>query len=399
MRIILFAGKGGVGKTSLSAATGIKSAKLGYKTLVMSLDPAHSLSDAFDLDQGLLDKNKGLPIRVGDRLWIQELDVQEEIEKNWGEVHSYISTLLNVSGIEEILAEELAILPGMEEVSSLLYINRYARQKRFNVILLDCAPTGEAIRFISIPTALEWYMKKIFKLERQIAKYARPIAKRLSTVPLPEDEYFQTLQRLFDKLEGVDRLLSNPEITSVRLVTNPEKMVVKETQRAFLYFSLYKVCVDAIVINRIFPGAILDDYFEEWKKSQEMYIGQIEEYFSPLPIFKVKLFEDEILGPEDLAALADELYMDKDPTKIFYSQNPYSFVKKDGNYLLSIKLPFVTKHDIDLGKVADELIVRIGSFKRHIPLPRRVSANNPLGARIEGQTLVISFGGQNEEGN
>jgi len=176
-------------------------------------------------------------------------------------------------------------------------------------------------------------------------------------------------------------------------------MVIKETQRAFLYFCLYKVCVDAIVINRIFPTEILDDYFEEWKRSQEMYIGQIEEYFSPLPIFKVKLFKDEILGPEDLAALADELYMDKDPIKIFYSESPYSFVKKDGNYLLNIKLPFVTKQDIDLGKIADELIVRIGAFKRHIPLPRRVATTNPSGARIEGQTLVISFGGQNEEGN
>ncbi len=397
MRIILFAGKGGVGKTSLSAATGIKSAKLGYKTLVMSLDPAHSLFDSFDLDKGLMDKNRGRPIKVADNLWIQELDVQEEIEKNWGEVHNYISAILNVSGIEEILAEELAILPGMEEVSFLLYINRYARQKKFDVVLLDCAPTGESIRFISIPTALEWYMKKIFSLERQIAKFARPIVKRVSTVPFPKDEYFQTLQRLFDKLEGVDRLLTNPEITSVRLVTNPEKMVVKETQRSYLYFSLYKVCVDAVLINRIFPAKITDDYFEEWKKSQETYISQIEEYFSPLPIFKVKLFKDEILGSEDLAELANEIYKDKDPTKTFYLESPYNFEKKDGKYLLNIKLPFVTKQDIDLGKVGDELVVRIGSFKRHVPLPRRVATNSLTGAKIEGQTLIISFGGRNEE--
>lgn len=393
MRIILFAGKGGVGKTSLSAATGIKSSELGYKTLVMSLDPAHSLSDVFDLDRRLMDKNKGLPIQVGDRLWIQELDVQEEIGKNWGEVHDYISTLLSVSGIEEILAEELAILPGMEEVSSLLYINRYARQKRFDVILLDCAPTGEAIRFISIPTALEWYMKKIFKLERQIAKYVRPVAKKVSTVPLPEDKYFETLQRLFDKLEGVDRLLSDPKITSVRLATNPEKIVIKETQRAFLYFCLYKICIDAIVINRIFPTRIEDGYFEAWKRSQEGYIGQIEEYFSPIPILKAKLFQDEILGADDLAALADEIYRGKDPTEIFYSESPYNFTKKDGNYVLNIKLPFVTKEDIDLGKTADELIVRIGAFKRHILLPRRIATTYPSGARIEGHTLIISFGG------
>ncbi len=397
MRIILFAGKGGVGKTSVSAATGIKCAQLGYRTLVMSLDPAHSLSDSFDLDKGLLDKNKGRPIKVTDNLWIQELDVEEEIEKNWGEVHSYLSAILNLSGMEEIIAEELAILPGMEEVSFLLYINRYARLKKFDVILLDCAPTGESIRFISIPTALEWYMKKIFSLERQITKFARPIVKRVSSVPLPEDEYFQNLQRLFDKLEGVDGLLTNPEITSVRLVTNPEKMVIKETQRAFLYFCLYRICVDAIVINRIFPAAVMDNYFEAWKKSQETYINQIGDYFSPLPLLKASLFKDEILGSVDLVALADELYKDKDPTKTFYSESPYNFLKKDGTYLLHIRLPFISKEDIDLGRAGDELVVRIGSFKRHVPLPRRIATTDPSGAKIEGKNLIISFGGQNEE--
>lgn len=397
MRIILFAGKGGVGKTSLSAATGIKSAKMGHRTLVMSLDPAHSLCDSFDLDKGLMDKNRGLPIQVDDRLWIQELDVQEEISKNWGEVYRYISKLLNVSGIEEILAEELAILPGMEEVSSLLYINRYFRQGRFDIILLDCAPTGESIRFISIPTALEWYMKKIFKLERQVAKYVRPMVKKVSNVPLPEDSYFVALQKLFDKLEGVDQLLGNPKITSVRLVANPEKMVIRETQRAYLYFCLYKMCVDAIMVNRIFPMQVSDVYFEEWKNSQDRYISQIEEYFSPIPVFKVKLFQDEILGNSDLAALSEEIYMDKDPTKIFYTESPYNFTKEDGYYRLKIKLPFVTREDVSLGKVADELIVSVGGIKRHVPLPRRVATSDPSGAKIEGQTLTIYFGGQHEE--
>jgi arsenite-transporting ATPase len=326
------------------------------------------------------------------------LDVQEEIKKNWGEVYNYISALLNLSGIEEVLAEELAILPGMEEVSSLLYINRYARLKRFDVIVLDCAPTGESIRFISIPTALEWYMKKIFTLERQITRFARPIVKKVSNIPLPEDEYFQTLQRLFDKLEGIDKLLSNPEITSVRLVTNPEKMVLKETQRAYLYFCLHKVCVDAIVINRIFPNKIIDNYFEEWKKSQDLYINQIEDYFSPLPIFKVKFFEDEILGLKDLAILADELYKEKDPTQTFYSESPYSFAKEDGKYLLRIRLPFVNRQDIELGESGDELIVRVGNFKRHVPLPKSIAGIKPEGAKIEGQTLLISFGGQYEKG-
>ena len=216
MRIVLFAGKGGVGKTSIAAASGVTCAKKGLKTLIMSLDAAHSLVDSFDLDKTLMDKNKGKPIRVAKNLYIQEVDAQEEIEKNWGEVHKYISNLLNISGIDEVLAEELAILPGMEEVSSLLYINRYVTQKSYDVILLDCAPTGESIRFISIPTSLEWYMEKLFDIERRIVKVARPITKKLYKVPLPEDAYFDTIQKLFDRLKGIDGILSDPDITSVR---------------------------------------------------------------------------------------------------------------------------------------------------------------------------------------
>jgi arsenite-transporting ATPase len=193
LRIIFFAGKGGVGKTSVAAATGIKAAEKDYRTVIMSLDVAHSLSDIFDLPRGLLDQNKGRPIAVGQNLWIQELDIQEEIRRNWSDIHKYLSGLLNTTGLDEVLAEELAIFPGMEEVSLLLYINQYVRDKTFDVILLDCAPTGESLRFISIPTTLEWYMKKIFKMERTIAKYMGPVAKRLYDIPLPDDYYFRAL--------------------------------------------------------------------------------------------------------------------------------------------------------------------------------------------------------------
>jgi len=234
MRIIFFAGKGGVGKTSISAATGVKAAEIGYKTIVMSLDIAHSLSDIFDLEKDLLDLNKGKPIRITDNLWIQELDIHEEINRNWGEIYKYIATLLSNTGIDEVLAEELAILPGMEEISLLLYINSYVRQKKYDLIILDCAPTGESIRFISIPTALEWYMKKIFKLEKRIVKYARPVVNKISDVPMPKDEYFDAIENLFNRLRGVNSILEDPDITSIRLVTNPEKIVLKETQRAFM---------------------------------------------------------------------------------------------------------------------------------------------------------------------
>ena len=391
MRIIFFAGKGGVGKTSVASATGIKAAQTGNRTLVMSLDVAHSLADIFDLDRGLVDKNKGNPIKVGTNLWIQELDIQEEIERNWGDIHKYLSTLLNTTGLDEILAEELAILPGMEEVSLLLYINRYVRTKKFDVILLDCAPTGESLRFISIPTTLEWYIKKIFKMERAIARYARPFAKRLYDVPLPGEDYFDAIERLFQHLQGVDEILVNPNITTVRLVTNPEKIVLKETQRAFMYFCLYKMNTDAIIMNRILPKSVNDAYFEDWRHRQSEYIREAETYFSPIPLFPVDLFRGEILGKERLTSLAEQIYGDRNPLERLFVGEPYSLVKTDGKYRLKIKLPFIKKKDVNLNRVSDELIIRVGGFKRHVLLPRQVAASTSVSAKLDGADLSVEF--------
>ena len=393
MRIVLFAGKGGVGKTSIAAASGVACAQKGLKTLVMSLDAAHSLVDSFDLDKTLMDKNKGKPIRVSKNLSIQEVDVQEEIKKNWGEVHRYISSLLNISGIDEVLAEELAILPGMEEISSLLHINRYFIEKRYDVILLDCAPTGESIRFISIPTSLEWYMKKLFDVERRIVKVARPIAKKLYEVPLPEDEYFATIKRLFDRLEGIDKILSDPEITTVRLVTNPEKIVLKETQRAYMYFSLYRMCVDAVIINRILPEAVSDGYFSRWKETQDHYIRKTEQLFSPVPILKVPMLSDQVVGIKELAKLSEEVYGSINPEQILYADTPYTFRKVKQNYFLDIKIPFLSKKEVELSKRNEELIIQIGGFKRHVLLPRNIAAREPFGAKVHHDKVVVKFGG------
>jgi arsenite-transporting ATPase len=391
MRIIFFAGKGGVGKTSVAAATGIKAAEMGHRTVIMSLDVAHSLSDIFDLEKDLLDQNKGKPIKVSKNLWIQELDIQEEIEKNWGDIHKYISTLLNRAGLDEILAEELALLPGMEEVSLLLYINRYVRENQFDVVLLDCAPTGESLRFISIPTALEWYIKKLFKMERTIVKYVRPIVERAYDVPLPGDDYFDAIEYLFERLRGVDQILVDPEITTVRLITNPEKIVLKETQRAFMYFCLYKMSIDGIIMNRILPDNVKDKFFQDWRKSQQLYMEKAEEYFSPIPIFPVNLFKNEILGYSRLKVLADQIYGGRNPLERFFEGEPYDLVKENGEYLLTMKLPFITKEDVELNKLTDELIVRVGSYKRHLLLPRQVAASKSVKARLDGQRLCIHF--------
>ena len=394
MRIIMFAGKGGVGKTSIASATGLKAAGEGYKTLIMSLDIAHSLSDIFSLDKGLMDTNKGVPFKLEDRLWIQELDIQEEIQRNWGDVHKYIASLFHTAGLNEILAEELAILPGMEEVSSLLYINRYVQEDDFDVIILDCAPTGESLRFISIPATLEWYISKIFKIERRVVSYIRPVAKRFYDVPLPEDDYFKALENLFVRLEGVDNILTDPAITTVRLVTNPEKIVLKETQRSFLYFSLYKMCIDAIIMNRILPDTIEETYFHDWKESQRSYLESAEEYFSPVPILPVLLFQNEPLGIERLNQFGEDIYGEQDPAEHFYTERPYEFSQKDGNFFIKIKLPFITKEEIELHRLPEELVIRVGGFKKHILLPRYVSKYRDVTAKIDDTCLNIIFGGE-----
>jgi len=397
LRILFFAGKGGVGKTSVAAATGVRAAEMGRRTLVMSLDVAHSLADIFDLEQELLDRNQGRPLKITENLWIQEMDIQEEIGRNWRRIHGYLSGLLNTSGLDEVLAEELAILPGMEEISLLLYINQYVRQRRFDVIILDCAPTGESLRFISIPTTLEWYMKKVFKMERALVKVARPVAKRLYDVPLPDDGYFQAIEELCERLQGVDRVLCDPAVTTVRLVANPEKVVLKETQRAFMYFCLYRMCIDAVVMNRIIPPQVRDAYFAGWHQSQKCHLLKAEEYFHPVPILPVDLFGAEIIGYDSLKTLSERIYGRINPLERFVAEEPYRLVKQDGYYCLRLKLPFLVKEHIDLSKISDELVLRIGSYKRHILLPRQVAARTTVKAKIEEPYLNITFSGGKHE--
>ncbi len=272
MRILLFSGKGGVGKTSLAAATGVRLAELGYRTLVMSVDPAHSLADSFDMEADLFHGKTGDPYPISDKLTIHEVNIQKEIKRHWREISSYVISVLRTTGISDVEAEELAILPGMEELSAMMYVNQFRREARYDVIVLDCAPTAESLRFVSMPTTLEWYMKHIFPFQRGLLRAVRPLANRVSPVELPTDNYFANIQDLFGRLEGIDELLEDPKVTSVRLVTNPEKMVLRETQRAFVYFSLHGLTVDAVVVNRVLPATITDSFFEEWRRSQAVVL-------------------------------------------------------------------------------------------------------------------------------
>jgi len=385
-----------VGKTCVAAATGVVTARMGLRTLVMSLDPAHSLSDAFDLDRSLMDKNRGQPIPVGEGRWIQELDIHEEMEKSWGEVQRYLALLLNASGIDDILAEELAVLPGMDEVAALLHLNRYVRERAYDLIILDCAPTAESLRFVSLPKALEWYMRKIFRLERRVVAYVRPVARRFMDVPLPEDAYFADIERLYQRLQGIDQILTDPAITSVRLVTNPEKMVLRETQRAFMFFCLHQLSVDAVIINRIFPPGSDDPYLQVWQKCQQEYLELARTYFHPVEIFKVSLSDREILGYDKLLEFGTNIYRERDPAQFFSATPPYQFLKEDGRNLIKLHLPFVEKGEVDLSKIGDELIVRVGNIKKSIVLPRAFAMLEPQKARLEEEHLLLDFGGSHE---
>ena len=298
MRILLFSGKGGVGKTSLAAATGMKLAEFNYRTLVMSIDPAHSLADSFDLNDDLFHAHTSDPLAITEKLSILELNIQKEIKRHWQEISSYVSSVLRTTGISGVEAEELAILPGMEELSAMMYINQYRREQSYDVIVLDAAPTAESMRFISMPTTLDWYMKHIFPFQRNLLKAVRPIANRVAPFELPTDSYFVNIRSLFEKLEGVDEIMEDPSITSVRLVTNPEKMVLRETQRAFVYFSLHGLTVDTVIVNRVLPADVKDAWFSEWHASQEKVLHEIEEYFAPVPVKRVPLFAHEVLGQE-----------------------------------------------------------------------------------------------------
>ena len=392
MRILLFSGKGGVGKTSLAAATGVKLAQLGYRTLVMSIDPAHSLADSFDLGADLFHIPTSDPLTIDEHLSIFELNIQKEVKRHWQEISAYVTSVLRTTGISGVEAEELAILPGMEELSAMMYINQYRREERYDVVVLDAAPTAESMRFISMPTTLDWYMKHIFPFQRNVLKAVRPIANKVAPFELPTDKYFVNIRDLFEKLEGVDEILEDPGITSVRLVTNPEKMVLRETQRAFVYFSLHGLTVDTVIVNRVLPAEVMDAWFNEWHQSQQEILSEIEEYFAPVPVKRVPLFSHEVLGRQRLEDLARVLYSEgEDPAAVTRTEKPYTFGKQDGVYEVRILLPFASKGEVGLFKKGDELVVEIGTFRRHIGLPRSMAALLPARARLESQILTVEM--------
>lgn len=392
MRILLFSGKGGVGKTSLAAATGVRLAQRGRKTLVMSVDPAHSLADSFDLDVDLFTSKTADVYRVDENLDILEVNIQREIKRYWREVSAYLISLLRSTGVGDVEAEELAILPGMEELSAMMYVNQFRKEQRYDAVVLDCAPTAESLRFISMPTVLDWYMTHLFPLERKVLKAVRPIANRVSPVELPGDSYFANVLELFQKISGISEVLDDPEQTSVRLVTNPEKMVLRETQRAFVYFSLHGLTVDRILVNRVLPDSVNDQFFDAWRRSQHDVLQEIDEYFAPVDVRHVPLFTQEVMGAKMLDELGHILYPnDEDPGAIFNRERPYTFEKREGSYEVRLRLPFATKGEVGLFKKGDVLVVQIGTLRRHIGLPTSMASLVPGRARLENKVLTVEL--------
>lgn len=385
MRIIIYTGKGGVGKTSVAAATALRCAGLGHRTCVLSTDAAHSLADSLDVSLG------PEPLLVAENLWAQEVDAHYSLQKHWGIFKKYLSGVLTRHGVDELYAEEFATVPGLDEGASLLWLNRYAEEGQFDVVVIDAAPTAETLRLLSLPDASRWWFERLLPLSQGATRILRPVS-RLGNIPLPDKETLQAFELLFDQLGNVHTLLSDPSQSTMRLVLNAERMVIKEAQRTFTYLNLYDYVTDAIICNRLLPPEVQDPFFAGWQASQAENLSLIEECFSPLPVFTAPLFRQEMGGMELLTALAEEIFGERDPAdRFFVGQAHHISPGKDGDYTLSLPLPFVEKGDIELFRDKDELTIRVGNQRRNFILPRALWELEATQARYSGDTLKISF--------
>lgn len=389
MRVILMTGKGGVGKTSVAAATGLRCAELGYKTLVLSTDPAHSLADSFDLELG------HDPRLVRPHLWGAELDALMELEGNWGAVKRYITQVLQARGLEGVQAEELAILPGMDEIFGLVRMKRHYDEGEYDVLIIDSAPTGTALRLLSLPEVGGWYMRRFYKPLQGVSAALRPLVepifRPIAGFSLPDKEVMNAPYEFYEQIEALEKVLTDNQQTSVRLVTNPEKMVIKESLRAHAYLSLYNVATDLVVANRIIPESVTDAFFQKWKQNQQLYKQEIYDNFHPLPVKEVPLYSEEMCGLPALERLKDTLYGDEDPAKVYYQENTIRVVQNDRDYSLELYLPGIPKEQIQLNKTGDELNIRIGNHRRNLVLPQALAALQPAGAKMEEDYLKIRF--------
>ncbi|HID06792.1 MAG TPA: ArsA family ATPase, partial [Armatimonadetes bacterium] len=331
------------------------------------------------------------PVLIAERLWGMEIDPFREVEDNWAIAKDYLATLFASQGIDTIVAEELAVFPGMDELFSLLKIKQFHDADEFDALIVDCAPTGATVRLLSFPEMVQWYMNKLFHVERKVVATIRTFRRELFSVPLPDDAFFDTIQRLYENVGAMRDILIDPDTTTVRLVLNPEKMVIQETRRAYTYLNLFGFHADAIIANKVLPAEVTDVYFDEWKRVQQGYLEEIEASFGHLPVFQVRFYRHEVVGLDRLRKMATDTYGDADPTQVFAREESMDVSKEGDEYILKLKLPFTARKDIELFQKGDELVVKVGNFKRNIVLPMTLARLEPVGARFVGDELQVRF--------
>ncbi len=384
-RIVLFTGKGGVGKTTVAAATAVRAAAEGRRVLITSTDPAHSLADAFDLPLG------DAPRRIAERLDAQQIDGQERLERKWHQVREYLVQLLAWGGVSELQAEELVLLPGLDELFALLDLLEHATSGEYDTLVVDCAPTAETLRLLTLPDALRWYVDRILTPSRRMAKAVRPVMSRLNTVPLPDDEVFGIVEQVHGELATIHRILQDPTRSSIRLVVNAERMVVAEAMRTATSLSLFGYGVDAVVCNRLIPDAVVDPYLAAWKQRHKEHLATIEEQFAPVPVLTSPLFDEELVGVDGVALLGAAIYRDTPADAVLHVGRPLQVTATDEGYLMRLALPMAKRGEVDLHRRRDELHVKVSGVKRTLPLPAALRRCDVVGARLHDGALEVRF--------
>jgi arsenite-transporting ATPase len=385
MRILLFTGKGGVGKTTVAAATAVQCAQQGLRTIVLSTDPAHSLADAFDI--GLSDQPQPIMVNLDG----QQLDARARFEDAWADVRSYVVDVLGWAGADAVAAEELAVIPGLDEVFALADIKAHARSDRYDVIVVDCAPTAETLRLLSLPDVLGWYMEKVFTAQRRVTKVARPLMAKFTSMPIAGDAVFAAVRRFYDRLDGVRELLTDGALTSARIVLTPERMVVAEARRTFTYLSLFGYHVDAVVANRLLPVAVDDPWFAQWREQQIAHLESIADAFAPLPVLNAELAPREVVGIDALDEFGTALYRAQDPARRLSFAEPFRVDAEGDSMFLSVHLPFSGSGDVELGRSAEELFLAVGPYRRALVLPDSLRLREVVGARFAEGRLEVEF--------
>jgi arsenite/tail-anchored protein-transporting ATPase len=385
VRILLFTGKGGVGKTTTAAATAVRCADAGQRTIVLSTDPAHSLGDAFDVELG------DLSVEIADGLWGQQLDAQDRMEEAWDDIQGYLEQVFRWGGVDEIEAEELAVVPGLDEIFALTDIKRYASSGEWDTIVVDCAPTAETIRLLSLPSVLAWWMERLFPMGRRVNKVVSPLLGAVTDLPVPGDDVFGAIERFYERLDGVKELLTDRSITTARLVVNPERVVVAEARRTFTYLSLFGYSVDAVIANRLLPDSVSDPWFEDWKRRHVEHLTAIEEGFAPVPVLRAELAPHELVGIDRLRDFGAALYGDDDPARARADVAPLHLERTEDGDVLAVDLPFTDKEELSLGRRHDELLVRVGPYRRAILLPDSLRRRQISDAALSDGALRITF--------